>query len=270
MSLLSAKVSANKSSGRKSLVAYLVAGDPSPDMTVPLMQTLVAAGVDVIELGVPFSDPEAEGPVIQLAHERALAAGTSLLDCLDMVAAFRLDDAQTPVVLMGYLNPVEKMGYESFAGRAAAAGVNGTILVNLPPEEAADLDAHLKQQDIDSVYLLAPTTTDERAEMICKASRGFVYYVSLKGTTGAGHLDSRDVASKLARFRQFSKLPILVGFGVRDADSARAVARVADGVVVGSAIVSQVQAEVESHLSMETLKARLHEFVATLREAIDE
>lgn len=267
MSLLSARVEANRSAGRKSLVAYLVAGDPSLDLTVPLMHDLVAAGVDVIELGVPFSDPEAEGPVIQLAHERALAAGASLAKCLDLVADFRRDDAATPVVLMGYLNPIEIMGYAGFASRAAEAGVSGTIIVNLPPEEATDLDTHLKQHDIASVYLLAPTTTDARAALICQACRGFVYYVSLKGTTGAGHLDTQDVADKLARFRQLSNLPILVGFGVKDADSARSVAALADGVVVGSAIVSIMQ---EHQAAPQEMRRQLKELISELRDAIDE
>ncbi|MDA0788882.1 MAG: tryptophan synthase subunit alpha [Proteobacteria bacterium] len=223
--------------GRKALLAYVVAGDPEPETTVNLMHEMVSAGVDAIELGVPFSDPEAEGPVIQAAHERALAHHIRLRDCLDMVSRFRETDNETPVILMGYLNPIESMGYEAFAARSAQAGVDGMIIVNLPPEEAGVLMKSVHAHDLDLVYLLAPTTTDERAAMICKASRGFVYYVSLKGTTGAATIDVNDVASKLDRFRRFSSLPLLVGFGIKNGETAARVAGVSDGVVVGSAIV---------------------------------
>lgn len=266
MGLLSERVSRARDEGRKSLVAYIVAGDPAREVTVPLMHELVAGGADVIELGVPFSDPEAEGPVIQLAHERALAGGTSLGDCLDMVRAFREQDAATPVVLMGYLNPVETMGFEPFSKRAAASGVNGAIIVNLPPEESAELGGHLRRNGVASVYLLAPTTTDERARMICEAGGGFVYYVSLKGTTGADTLDAADVADKLARFRKFSELPIMVGFGVKDSAGAKAVAAHADGVVVGSAIVEIMAGNLADPAA---LKREVRHFVAELRAAID-
>ena len=266
MGLLSERLGHARKENRKSLVAYLVAGDPAREVTVPLMHELVEAGTDVIELGVPFSDPEAEGPVIQLAHERALAGNTSLDDCFDMVRAFREKDRRTPVVLMGYLNPIESMGFESFSRRAAKAGVNGTIIVNLPPEESAELENHLQRNGLESVYLLSPTTTDERAAMICAASRGFVYYVSLKGTTGATTLDVVDVAAKMARFRKLGDLPVMVGFGVRDGASARAVARLADGVVVGSAIVKVIE---ENLSNTAELKRRLRRFVMELRASID-
>ena len=233
MGRLSSRLTGLVADERKALVAYIVAGDPAPDVTVGLMHELVRSGVDVIELGVPFSDPEAEGPVIQLAHERALAHNVSLAHCLTMVEEFRTSDVETPIVLMGYLNPIEAMGYQTFADRAGKAGVDGTIIVNLPPEEAEDLSRVLAPQNIEPVYLLAPTTTDERAASICAASRGFVYYVSLKGTTGASNLDIEDVAEKLTRFRRISDLPILVGFGVKDGPSAKAVAALADGAVVG-------------------------------------
>ena len=266
MARLSKHLRALVAADRKVLVAYIVAGDPTLETTVPLMHKLVEAGVDVMEVGVPFSDPEAEGPVIQLAHERALARGTSLHDCFAMTSAFRKRDQETPLVLMGYLNPVETLGYEAFAAQAADAGIDGTILVNLPPEEATDMDAALKARDIEPVYLLAPTTTDERAEKICKASRGFVYYVSLKGTTGASSLDVDDVAQKMKRFRKISSLPVLVGFGVQDGKSAKAVAAVADGVVVGSAIVRLMEQHQEDSAK---LQLAVSQFVSELRAAID-
>ena len=266
MGMLSERLKSLASNNKKALVAYIVAGDPEPGVTVPLMHRLVESGVDVIELGVPFSDPEAEGPVIQLAHERALAHNVSLGNCLEMAAEFRQSDKLTPIVLMGYLNPVETMGYENFAAKASRAGVNGTIIVNLPPEEAVDMSAILEANDIEPVYLLAPTTTDERARMICQASKGFVYYVSLKGTTGAGNLDIDDVSEKMDRFKKLSQLPIMVGFGVKDGPGARAVAQVADGAVVGSAIV-KLMAEHKGDLKK--LNDEVGQFVSELRAAID-
>ncbi len=251
---------------KKALLVYIVAGDPTPSLTVPLMHRLVAAGADAIELGLPFSDPEAEGPVIQLAHERALAHKTSLRDCLQMTASFRQDDPVTPVILMGYLNPIETLGYVAFGEQGAEAGVSGTIIVNLPPEEAGDLGQILEAHGIDNICLLAPTTGDERAKYICRASRGFVYYVSLTGTTGAATLDIDAVAAQLARFRTLSDLPMLVGFGIKDATSARAVSQVADGVIVGSAIVSLMA---EHAADPALLIDRVVDFVSRLRNAID-
>jgi len=253
--------------GRKALLAYLVAGDPIKEVTVDLMHTLVAAGVDGIELGVPFSDPEAEGPVIQLAHERALANQISLADCFKMVSEFREQNQHTPVILMGYLNPIESMGYEVFAERSATAGADGMIIVNLPPEEAVDLSGSLERHDLDLVYLLAPTTTDARAEMICGKSRGFVYYVSLKGTTGAANIDVDDVERKLARFRSMSTLPILVGFGIRDGKTAAGVGQHADGVVVGSAIVDLVAKNATDPANMTSAVSSL---VSEIRLALDD
>lgn len=251
---------------KKALVAYIVAGDPTRETTVPLMHTLVEAGVDVIELGMPFSDPEAEGPVIQLAHERALAHKVTLRDSLAMATEFRKSNSNTPIVLMGYLNPIEYIGYEQFAVEAEAAGIDGTIIVNLPPEEAGEMTRVLESHSIEPVYLLAPTTTDERAEIVCKASKGFVYYVSLKGTTGASNLDIDDVSEKMARFRKISSLPIMVGFGVKDGASAKAVAEVADGAVVGSAIVQRME---QYRDDPEELQRSVKEFVGELRAAID-
>lgn len=255
-----------RAEGRKALVAYLVAGDPCQEATLPLMLELAAAGVDIIELGLPFSDPEAEGPVIQAAHERALAGGMTLQSCLSLAAAFRQQDAATPVLLMGYLNPVETLGYAAFAKAAAKAGLDGTIIVNLPPEEAGDLAPLLEAQGLAPVYLLSPTTTEARAQRIAAASRGFVYYVSLKGTTGAANLDVSDVAQKMQRFKALCPLPIYVGFGVKDAAGAAAVAALADGVVVGSALVSLIAANQKDEAAR--LKA-VRQFIKGLRKALD-
>ncbi len=226
-----------KAANRKALVPYIVAGDPDYATTLATLHALVQAGADVLEIGVPFSDPMAEGPVIQKGHERALASGMSLKKVLELVREFRSSDSKTPVVLMGYANPVERMGYAAFADAAAAAGVDGLLTVDMPPEEAAGLNAELKRVGIDNIFLLAPTTTDVRAQQICQMATGYLYYVSLKGVTGAGHLDTTEVRAKLAQFRSYTGLPLCVGFGIKDAASARAVAETADGVVVGSVLV---------------------------------
>jgi len=225
------------SSGRKALISYVVAGDPAPEATVPLLHALVENGADILELGVPFSDPMAEGPVIQLGHERALANGTSLRSVIDMVREFRTRDADTPVLLMGYANPVEHMGYERFVAAASEAGVDALLTVDLPPEEVGALNTLLQGAGMDNIFLVAPTTPADRVGRITARASGFIYYVSLKGVTGAGHLDVEDVTRHLALIRERTALPVAVGFGIRDAASARAVAGVADGVVVGSAIV---------------------------------
>lgn len=225
---------------RKALIPYVTAGDPDKATTVPLMHAMVAAGADIIELGVPFSDPMADGPVIALAHERALKHHTSLRDVLAMVAEFRRTDAGTPVVLMGYLNPVEVMGYERFVAAASQAGVDGLLVVDLPPEEAGDLAARAKAAGIDMIYLLAPTTTDERIALVAREATGYLYYVSLKGVTGASTLDVGEVARKVETIRNIARLPIGVGFGIKDAETAAAIGRVSDGVVVGSALVGKI------------------------------
>lgn len=226
-----------KAANRKALVPYIVAGDPDYATTLATLHALVQAGADILEIGVPFSDPMAEGPVIQKGHERALASGMSLKKVLELVREFRSSDSKTPVVLMGYANPVERMGYAAFADAAVAAGVDGLLTVDMPPEEAAGLNAELKRVGIDNIFLLAPTTTDVRAQQICQMATGYLYYVSLKGVTGAGHLDTSEVRAKLAQFRSYTGLPLCVGFGIKDAASARAVAETADGVVVGSVLV---------------------------------
>ncbi len=223
--------------GRKALIPYIVAGDPAIDSTVPLMHALVAGGADIIELGVPFSDPMAEGPVIQQAHERALANGTRLRDALTMVEAFRRDDDTTPVLLMGYANPVEHMGYASFADRAAAAGVDALLTVDIPPEEVGAINTELRRVGMDNIFLVAPTTPAARIKTIADQASGFIYYVALKGVTGAAHIDAADVDQHLAQIRSHTVLPLAVGFGIKDAASAVRVGGAADGVVVGSALV---------------------------------
>ena len=227
--------------GRKALIPYVTAGDSDPTVTVPLMHAMVKAGADIIELGVPFSDPMADGPVIQRAAERALEHHVSLRDVLAMVVEFRQQDSDTPVVLMGYLNPVEVMGYTAFAEAAAKAGVDGALTVDLPPEEAAELVAALKAVQLDPIFLLAPTSDDERIKLICEAASGYVYYVAVKGVTGAGNLDVQSVSDKLDQIRAHTTLPVGVGFGIKDATSAAAVANVADAVVVGSALVLKIE-----------------------------
>lgn len=227
---------------RKALIPYIMAGDPGPDCTVPVMHALVAAGADVIELGVPFSDPMADGPVIQAAAERALAQRVGLRDVLAMVAEFRRTNTETPVVLMGYANPIERMGARAFAQAAGAAGVDGALVVDYPPEEVGDFSTLLAECGIDPVFLLAPTSTDERIAAVGRTARGYVYYVSLKGVTGAGNLDTADVARNIARIRRHVTLPVGVGFGIRDAQSAAAVAAVADAVVIGSRLVQAITA----------------------------
>jgi tryptophan synthase alpha chain len=230
-----------RASGRKALIPFVTAGDPHRTVTVPLMHALVAAGADAVELGVPFSDPMADGPVIQRASERALLHHTSLRDVLDMVREFRQRDAETPVVLMGYLNPIEVMGHPAFATAAAEAGVDGVLTVDLPPDEGHDLLVALRAVGLDPIYLIAPTSSPARIERICSAASGFVYYVSLKGVTGAAHLDLEPVEQKLALIRAHTTLPVGVGFGIRDAATAARVARIADAVIVGSALVSRVE-----------------------------
>ncbi len=254
-----------RGAGRTALIPFVTAGDPDPGTTVPLMHAMVGAGADLIELGVPFSDPMADGPVIQRASERALAQGMSLHRCLDQVRAFRRDDAETPVVLMGYLNPIEVMGYDSFAEAAAEVGVDGALTVDLPPEEGHDLLEALRGRGLDSIYLLAPTSTGERIRRVCAAASGFVYYVSVKGVTGAAHLDLDSVRSHLDAIRAATDLPIGVGFGIKDAATAAAMGRLADAVIVGSAIVGRIEALQDRPAEV---PAAAGAFLAELRRAL--
>jgi tryptophan synthase alpha chain len=252
--------------GRTALVPYVTAGDPNPAVTLPLLHALVAAGADIIELGVPFSDPMADGPVIQRASERALVHGVSLTDCLDLVRRFRIEDDRTPIVLMGYLNPVEVMGYGQFAARARDAGVDGALIVDLPPEEADDMAAAMTANGVDLIYLVAPTSTPERIQRICERASGFVYYVAVKGVTGAAHLDVAAVAERLDLIRRVTRLPLGVGFGIKDPDTAARMAQIADAVVVGSALVQRIE---QAQDQPDQIPARIGAFVGTLRAAID-
>jgi tryptophan synthase alpha chain len=267
VSRIASRFDALHTRGRTALIPFVTAGDPHPDTTVPLMHAMAAAGADLIELGVPFSDPIADGPVIQRATERALAQGVSLTAVLAMVRAFRADDPDTPVVLMGYLNPIEVMGYTRFAHAAREAGVDGALVVDVPPEEGADLVAALSAEGLDLVYLLAPTSGEDRIRRIGEAASGFVYYVSMKGVTGAGHLDLAAVGERVRAIKALIPLPVGVGFGIKDAATAAAVARVADAVIVGSAIVSRIE---ELATAPERIPAVIGDFLAGLRTAIDE
>lgn len=242
MSRIEERFAQLRRTGRKALVPFITAGDPHPDATLALMHAMVAAGVDLIELGVPFSDPMADGPVIQRAAERALSQGVSLRGVLDIVRRFRERDANTPVVLMGYLNPIETLGHAAFVEAARQAGVDGFLTVDLPPEEAEELVAACRRNRVDPIFLVAPNTAPERLPLIADVAGGFVYYVSLKGVTGAAHLDVADVARQVGRIREAIDLPVGVGFGIHDAASAAQVAAVADAVVVGSALVRLIEA----------------------------
>ena len=267
MSRLAACFENLRAAGRKALIPYVTAGDPEPGVTVPLMHAMVAAGADILELGVPFSDPMAEGPVIQRAMERALEYDVSLEDVLEMVRSFRKTDANTPVVLMGYLNPVEVKGYAEFAREAADAGVDGVLLVDMPPEEAGELRAALREHELDMIFLVAPTTDDARIQAITAAGGGFIYYVSLKGVTGAGHLDIGGVEEHVARIRRQTELPIGVGFGIKDAGSAARIAGVADAVVVGSALVRRIEENVGS---ADDINAAVAGLLGEMRAAMDQ
>lgn len=230
--------------GATALVPYITAGDPSIAATPALMHALVQAGADVIELGVPFSDPMADGPVIQRAAERAIKRGVGLQQVFEMVAQFRKKDAKTPVVLMGYANPIERMGQAEFARQAGQAGVDGVLVVDYPPEEMTDFAGLLDQANIDPIFLLAPTSTPERMKKVAKVARGYVYYVSLKGVTGAATIDTSEVAKRLDLIRQYVSIPVGVGFGIRDADSASRLAQCADAVVIGSKLIETMEAAV--------------------------
>jgi len=266
MSRIEVRFAELKSQNRKALIPFVTAGDPQPDVTVPLLHAMVAAGADLLELGVPFSDPMADGPVIQAACERALSHHVSLHHVLDMVREFRQQDTTTPVILMGYLNPVEVWGYTEFASAAAAAGIDGILTVDLPPEEAADFTAAMKAVDIESIFLLAPTSDESRMRRVSEVASGFIYYVSFKGVTGANHLDVSSVSSKLNELRKYTELPVGVGFGIRDGESAAQVARIADAVIVGSVLVSQLADLADQP---DRIPSTLAATVSGLRAAID-
>jgi tryptophan synthase alpha chain len=266
MSRIAQRFEQLKQSGRKALIPYLTAGDPDASFSVPLMHAMVEAGADILELGVPFSDPMAEGPVIQRARERALEHHISVDEVIEMVRSCREQDATTPVLLMGYLNPIEVMGYENFVNRAIDAGVDGVLLVDLPPEEAELLKKHATDKHLDTVFLVSPTTTEERIAAIAQASGGFVYYVSLKGVTGAGNLDIEQVIDRVNQIKRHSDLPVGVGFGIKDADSAGRISAVADAVVVGSALVKLIEANQNSQ--DDAIKA-VKSLISSMRKEMD-
>ncbi len=251
---------------RKALIPFVTAGDPNPDFTVPLMHAMVGAGADVIELGVPFSDPMADGPVIQRASERALAHHQSLRTTLAIAKEFRKTNGHTPVVLMGYLNPVEIMGYEKFADELKAADVDGALTVDIPPEEAGELTELLKARGVDPIFLLAPNSTAERVQKMDAIGSGYLYYVSLKGVTGAGHLDIDDVEKKLAEIRANTKLPVAIGFGVKDAQTAKTISSLGDGVVVGSTLIKQIEENLHAPAQA---KQAIIDLLTSMRQAMD-
>jgi tryptophan synthase alpha chain len=264
MSKIQATFERLQAQGRKALIPFITCGDPDAALTLPLMHTLVEAGADIIELGVPFSDPMADGPTIQRASERALAKGMNMRKVLAIVAEFRKADADTPVVLMGYANPIEAMGVERFGAAAQEAGVDGVLVVDYPPEESAEFSAAMKTHGLDPIFLLAPTSTEERIAGTAKVASGYVYYVSLKGVTGSAALDVDAVAARLPNIREKTGLPVGVGFGIRDAETAGRIARIADAVVIGSRIIEEIEKS-----TPETACANVKALIAGIRAGMD-
>ncbi len=273
MSRIESTLAGLKASGRTALIPYVTAGFPYPDVTPELMHAMVTGGADIIELGVPFSDPSADGPVIQKAGDKALAAGIGLTQVLAMVRAFRQSDQKTPVVLMGYANPIERFdqrhpaapGASAFVEQASDAGVDGLLVVDYPPEECVMLASQLRARSMDLIFLLAPTSTEQRMQQVAQVASGYVYYVSLKGVTGAGTLDTAAVAHMLPRIRQHVHIPVGVGFGIRDAQSACAIARVADAIVIGSRIIQLID-----DLPQGQVAAAARDFLLEIRTALDQ
>jgi len=264
MSRIAGRFAELKAAGRKALIPYITAGDPLKASTVPLLHGMVEAGSDILEIGVPFSDPMADGPAIQRASERALKNGIGLSDVLDLVAQFRKKDSKTPVVLMGYANPIEAMGVETFVDAAKTAGVDGVIVVDYPPEECGPFADLCGKAAIDCIFLLAPTSTDARIREVARAGTGYLYYVSLKGVTGVKSVDVAEVAAQLPRLRAVSKLPIGVGFGIRDAESALAISKIADAVIIGTRIVQEIESAGAEHAV-----ARVKALLVPIRKALD-
>jgi tryptophan synthase alpha chain len=250
--------------GRKALIPFITAGDPDPEATLPLMHALVEGGADIIELGVPFSDPMADGPTIQRASERALAKGMTLRKVLELVKHFRTTNADTPVVLMGYANPVEAYGIEPFARDARAAGVDGVLIVDYPPEECAEFSAALKREQLDPIFLLAPTSMESRFEEVAQIGSGYLYYVSLKGVTGSGQIDLDEVAARIPLIRSKARMPVGVGFGIRDGATAARIARFADAVVIGSRIIEEIESGPAAQAPQ-----RVRTFLSAVRAAMD-
>jgi tryptophan synthase alpha chain len=264
MSRIKGRFEALAKAKRTALIPYIMAGDPHPSLTVPLMRALVESGADILELGVPFSDPMADGPVVQRSAERALKHGVGLSNVLSMVKDFRKHDDATPIVLMGYANPIEAMGAEQFAAGAKAAGVDGVLVVDYPPQECVDFSALMKRNDVDPIFLLSPTSTAKRIEEVARSGSGYLYYVSLRGVTGAANIDVAEVASKIPAIRGATHMPIGVGFGIRDAESARRVAQSADAVVIGSRIIQEIEAG-----SADSAVSRVKAFLKPIRQALD-
>ena len=254
---------------KKALIPYVTASDPNPNMTVELMHAMVKAGADLLELGVPFSDPMADGPVIQKASERALEHGTSLRDVFAMVKDFRVKDQHTPVILMGYLNPVEVMGYKKFAELAKEVGVDAALIVDFPPEESQEFLSILAEYEIDSIFLLSPTTTDERISLICDQANGFVYYVAVKGVTGSAELNTDEVSERISRIKTKTDLPVGVGFGIKDAVTAKAIGQSADAVIVGSALVNIIAQGAEQNEQNHTIITKIANLISDMRKALD-
>lgn len=265
MSRIQSTLSALAEQKKKGLIPFITAGDPAPELTVPLMHALVTGGADIIELGVPFSDPMADGPVIQRASERALANGIGMRHVLQFVREFRTSNQTTPVVLMGYANPIERMGMDAFIHAAKAAGVDGVLVVDYPPEECEEFAAAMTANGLDPIFLLAPTSTEERIEKVGKIARGYVYYVSLKGVTGSGHLDLDAVAKMIPHIKKHVSVPVGVGFGIRDAATAKAIASVSDAVVIGSRIIQELETTPHDK-AVDAIQA----FITGIRKALDE
>jgi tryptophan synthase alpha chain len=265
MSRIQACLAALAAKNKKALIPFITAGDPAPELTVPLMHGMVEGGADIIELGVPFSDPMADGPVIQRASERALLRGVGLRNVLEFVREFRETDQMTPVVLMGYANPIERMGQDAFIALAAQVGVDGVLVVDYPPEECEEFTAKMQQNQMDTIFLLAPTSTDERIAQVGKVASGYVYYVSLKGVTGSGSLDLASVAAMMPRIKKHVKVPVGVGFGIRDGATARAISSVSDAVVIGSRIIQELE-----NTPPENAVAAVKSFISGVRQALDE
>ncbi len=264
MSRIQSRFQTLHSRGRKALIPFITAGFPTPELTLPLMRALVRGGADIIELGVPFSDPMADGPTIQRASERALEHGMSLRKVLDIVRAYRQEDADTPIVLMGYANPVEAYGAQALAQDARTAGVDGLLVVDYPPEECAEFTALLRAQELDPIFLLAPTSTDQRIDDVAALGSGYIYYVSLKGVTGAGHLDLEEIGRRLPLIRQRVGMPVGVGFGIRDAETAARIGAVADAIVIGSRIIEEIE-----NAPQDQAPARVQAFMQQIRIALD-
>ncbi|MDO9192937.1 MAG: tryptophan synthase subunit alpha [Undibacterium sp.] len=265
MSRIQACLAALAANNKKGLIPFITAGDPAPELTVPLMHAMVDGGADIIELGVPFSDPMADGPVIQRASERALLKGVSLRDVLQFVREFRTGNQVTPVVLMGYANPIERMGQETFIDQAAEAGVDGVLVVDYPPEECEEFVSKMQLRGLDTIFLLAPTSTDERIAQVGKIASGYVYYVSLKGVTGSGSLDLGAVAEMMPRIKKHVKVPVGVGFGIRDGATAKAISTVSDAVVIGSRIIQELE-----NTPQENAVSAVKLFISGVRQALDE